>query len=118
MVSTQQRVKMMKTLKYKGYTGSIEFSKDDACYYGKVQGLIEDCITYEGEDVATLEEDFHAAVDYYLTSCAQRGIAPHRPYSGTLSLRLSPDEHSRVAQLARKAGISVNAYVRNALALL
>lgn len=108
----------MKALRYKDYTGSIEYSKDDACYYGKVQGLLEDCITYEGETPEALEQDFHASVDYYLTTCAENGIVPRKPCSGTLSLHLTPDEHSRVVQLARKAGTSVNAYVRSALALL
>ena len=29
----------MGMLKYKGYTGSVEFSNEDNCLYGKVQGL-------------------------------------------------------------------------------
>jgi len=26
-------------LKYKGYTGSVEYSEDDKCLFGKVQGM-------------------------------------------------------------------------------
>ena len=29
----------MGQLKYKGYTGSVEFSDEDNCLFGKVQGL-------------------------------------------------------------------------------
>ena len=35
-------------LKYKGYTGSVEYSEDDKCLFGKVQGMAKDNITYEG----------------------------------------------------------------------
>lgn len=29
----------MGLLKYKGYTGSVEFNEEDNCLFGKVQGL-------------------------------------------------------------------------------
>ena len=35
-------------LKYKGYTGSVEYSEDDKCLFGKVQGMAKGNITYEG----------------------------------------------------------------------
>ena len=35
-------------LKYKGYTGSVEYSEEDNCLYGKVQGMSKHAITYEG----------------------------------------------------------------------
>lgn len=57
-------------MKYKGYTGSIEVSLDDNCLYGKVLALPHDTmITYEGETVEKLKEDFHSAVDDYLAMC-------------------------------------------------
>lgn len=108
----------MRTMKYKGYQGSIEYSKEDNCFFGKVLGLVEDCITYEGDNKDTLAEDFHGAVDMYLESCKERGVQPRKPYSGTVSFHLSPDDHSRIAANARKAGISVSRYIRQALALL
>lgn len=39
--------------------------------------------------------------------CKERGIEPERPYSGKLSLRLSPDLH-RVAEQAATAGESID----------
>ena len=41
-------------LKYKGYTGSVEYSEDDKCLFGKVQGMSKDSITYEGSTVEEL----------------------------------------------------------------
>ena len=53
-------------LKYKGYTGSVEYSEEDNCLFGKVQGLTKDRIIYEGTTVDELTADFHGAIDDYL----------------------------------------------------
>lgn len=52
---------------YKGYTGSVEVSKEDGVLFGKVQG-IRSLVSYEGKDKKALEEDFRGAVDEYLES--------------------------------------------------
>ncbi len=72
----------MKTmeLQYKGYTGSVEWSDEDNCYFGKVVGMEGDCITYEGDTEPALEADFRDAVDTYLDSCARRGTQPRKPF--------------------------------------
>ena len=70
-------------LKYKGYTGSVEYSEEDKCLYGKVQGMSKDSITYEGSTVEELTADFEGAVDDYLALCEEKGI-------GNRSLSLSP----------------------------
>lgn len=59
---------MKKTMNYKGYTGSVEFSEADGIFYGKVQE-IRSLISYEGANVKELEEEFHRAVDDYLVLC-------------------------------------------------
>ena len=43
----------MDFLEYKGYKGSVEYSKEDNCLFGKVQGMSKDLIVYEGQ---TLDE--------------------------------------------------------------
>ena len=48
---------IMGYLKYKGYTGSVEYSEDDKCLFGKVQGMSKDSITYEGSTVEELTAD-------------------------------------------------------------
>ena len=59
----------MGLLKYKGYTGSIDYSEEDTCLYGKVLGMSKDMITYEGQDVNELRKDFEGAIDDYLIVC-------------------------------------------------
>ena len=62
-------------MEYRGYRGSVEFSEPDGLFFGKVQG-IRSLISYEGANAAALSEDFHAAVDEYLSSCEEDGIEP------------------------------------------
>ncbi len=103
-------------MSYKGYIGSIEVSEADNCLFGKVLALPHDTmITYEGETVAELRENFHGAVDDYLSHCEAEGIEPHKSYSGTLNVCISPDMHSKVAMLAKQAGISINAFIKTAV---
>ncbi|MDE5875932.1 MAG: type II toxin-antitoxin system HicB family antitoxin [Muribaculaceae bacterium] len=106
----------MNTMKYKGYVGSIEVSEEDNCLYGKVLALPHDTmITYQGETVTELREDFYGAVDDYLAYCKSEGIEPRKSYTGNLNIRLSPDTHSKIASLAKQAGISISAFIRNAV---
>lgn len=103
-------------LKYKGYTGSVEYSEEDKCLFGKVQGMMKDNITYEGDTVEELTDDFHGAVDDYLQMCEEKGISPRKPYSGVLNVRLSPEIYSGAAMAASREGITINAFIRNAVA--
>ena len=48
--------------KYKGYSGSVEFSPEDNCLFGKVQGLHKATILYEGNSVDELRKDFEEAL--------------------------------------------------------
>lgn len=55
-----------KLLYYKGYTGDINYSQEDDCYYGVVKD-ITGLVSYEGSTWENLEKDFQGAVDDYLT---------------------------------------------------
>lgn len=106
----------MNTMSYKGYIGSIEVSEKDNCLFGKVLALPHDTmIIYEGETVAELREDFHGAVDDYLAHCEAKGIEPRKSHSGVLNVRISPETHGKVAVLAKQAGISINAFIKEAV---
>ena len=102
-------------LKYKGYSGSVEYSEADDCLFGKVQGMDKDCISYEGETLSGLRHDFEEAVDAYLESCKERGVIPRRPFSGRLVLRMSSELHGRVAFAAAGLGTTINEFIHRAL---
>ena len=104
----------MGQLKYKGYSGSVEYSEEDNCLFGKVLGLKKDCITYEGETIAELKSDFEGAIDY-LASCKKRGVDPAKPYSGKLIVRMPSDLHGMVAMAAANAGTTINEFINKAV---
>lgn len=60
-------------LHYKDYTGSVDYSKADAVYYGKVLG-VDGLLSYEGSTKQALYQDFCETVDDYLKMCKDRGI--------------------------------------------
>jgi len=102
----------MERLTYKGYTGSIEYSKADNCLFGEVLGLRkETCITYEGNTAAELYEDFKNGIDHYLECCIAENKEPQKQYSGTLNIRIPSEMHYRMAMLARDKRTSINSII-------
>ena len=105
----------MNNLEYKGYYGSIEYSKEDKCLYGKVLGMIKDCIIYEGNTVEELENDFKDAIESYFEGCKEMGIKPRKGYNGVLNIRIPSEIHSRIAAYAENHGTSINAFIRDSI---
>lgn len=104
----------MNTLTYNGYIGTVNFSEKDGVFFGKVEG-IDGLVNFEGESVRELTTAFHEAVDDYVAFCHEQGIEPHKNYSGLLNVRISPETHSKIAALAKQAGISINAFIKDAI---
>lgn len=64
-----------KSLTYKNYQGTIEYSLIDRTFYGKVLG-IHSLISYEGKSLDSLEKDFREAINDYLEMCVKHNINP------------------------------------------
>ena len=99
---------------YKDYVGSVEFSEEDAVFHGKVVG-IKSLISFEGDSVSTLIEDFHNAVDEYLDFCAENGKEPEKPFKGSFNVRIGAELHRKAAMSASAKGVSLNAFVEDAI---
>lgn len=106
--------KYMNTMTYKGYLGSVNYSDKDQVFFGKIEG-INGLVNFEGESVKELTAAFHEAVDDYLAYCEDEGIEPDKSYTGVLNVRLTPSIHRQIAMLALQAGLSINAYIKEAL---
>lgn len=104
----------MNTMTYKGYIGSVAFSEKDNVFFGKIEG-INGFVNFEGESVKELTNAFHEAVEDYIAYCKDEGIEPDKSYSGSLNVRLSPTIHRQIAILAKQAGLSLNAYIKDTL---
>jgi len=107
----------METLRYKGFIGSIEAELEDNTLYGKVLGLEKGTlVTYQGQTLTELKEDFMNAVDDYIDHCKENGIPLHKSYSGSFNIRIPSELHAKAAVTAQELGISLNAFVRESIA--
>jgi predicted HicB family RNase H-like nuclease len=105
---------MSQTMQYKGYEGSVLYSAQDKILHGKIVG-IRDFVIYDGDDVATLEKNFHGAVDEYLAFCEAEGKVPNIPFKGSVNVRLTKDLHRRAARFAEEHDLKLNSVINNAL---
>jgi predicted HicB family RNase H-like nuclease len=102
------------SLEYKGYVGSVEFSAEDECFHGRLL-YIRDLVSYEATTAKSLIKAFRAAVDDYLSTCADEGKSPDTPFKGSLNVRLGPDLHRGAAMAAERDGIKLNDFVKRAV---
>ena len=105
---------MSNWLSYKNYNGTVEYSKEDDCLFGKVVG-VRSLLSYEGESIKELKADFHRVIDEYLADCGERNVEPEQPYKGTFNIRISPELHRNIALYAMEHGKSLNAAVEEAI---
>lgn len=106
---------MSELLEYKTYYAAVQFSAEDSVFHGKVIG-INDLISFEGESVPELIEAFHEAVDDYLEYCKKTGKNPDKMYKGSFNVRIPSDLHKEAAIYASAKNMSLNDFVRQAIA--
>ncbi len=105
----------MSLLTYKNYNGTVEYSAEDDCLFGKVIG-IKSLISYEGISIQELKQAFEVMIDEYLEDCKTIGIEPEKPYKGTFNVRINSDLHRSIATYAAIHGQTLNAAVEEAIA--
>lgn len=105
---------MTSTLKYKGYTGTIEIDTDSDRLCGQVL-FIRGLIVYEADTLPKLRRNFKAAVDKYLASCAADGTSPEKSASGTFNVRIGPELHAAAIVASHHADISLNEWMKRAV---
>ena len=104
----------MKHLEYKGYTGTIEYNKEDKVLYGKVIG-IKGLLSYEGFTGTKLEADFKGVIDAYLEDCKESGNKPEKPFKGSFNVRIPSDLHRDAAIKAMELNTSLNGFVSESI---
>lgn len=105
---------MANAIEYNGYIGSVEYSPEDKCFFGKLE-MIDDLVTFEAVGADELETNFHNAVDEYIQTCKALNREPQKVYKGVFNVRMEPELHKKVYQEALKVGMSLNAYVQQVL---
>jgi predicted HicB family RNase H-like nuclease len=60
-------------LKYKGYTGHVEYNDEARILHGEVLDL-KDVVTFQGKSVEEIERAFRDSIDDYLVVCCNRRL--------------------------------------------
>lgn len=105
---------MKDTIEYEGFVGSVHFSAEDRCFFGKVEG-IEDLVSFEGDTVEKLMVDFRLAVEDYKGLCKKLGKDPFKSCKGAFNVRIPKKLHAVAVKKAAKEGISLNQLVQRAI---
>lgn len=101
-------------MKYKGYTGHVEYDDEAKIFHGEVLG-IKDVVTFQGTTVDEINQAFKDSVDDYLIFCLERGEKPNKPFSGKFNLRIPPELHAKLSIEAQIHGESLNNYITKML---
>ena len=105
---------MKDILNYKGFLGSVHFSAEDECFFGKIEG-IDDLVTFEGQDVKVIKKSFREAVEDYIELCRITKKPLLKSYKGSFNIRIAPDLHKKAVQKSLMLGISLNQLVQKAI---
>lgn len=104
----------MTTMTHDGYVATIELDESAGLFHGEVVNT-RDVLIFQGRTFDELRTAFADTIADYIEWCRERGKEPERPFSGTFTLRLSPELHRRIAAAAARSGKSVNSYVAETL---
>ena len=108
---------MKNIMKYKGYWAEVRYSDEDECFYGIIEGLEHDSISFEGETVKDLKKDFKDAIDDYLQFCKETNTEPERQCKGSLNVRLGVELHNQAKMKSIEKNISINELIKDAVKL-
>lgn len=103
-------------LEYKGYHTRVEFDSVGKVLHGKIEG-IHDLVTFESDNISEVENEFHKAVDDYLSFCEDIGQEPDREYKGSFNIRITPELHKKLVEVSFYNNDSLNNSVEKAIDL-
>jgi predicted HicB family RNase H-like nuclease len=96
------------------YHARIEYDADTDMFRGEILGLNGGADFY-GRTPDELRTEFRNSLKVFLEVCREKGIEPHRHYSGKFNLRIPPELHKRLATIAGTEGKSLSSLIREAL---
>jgi predicted HicB family RNase H-like nuclease len=104
----------MNTMTHDGYIANISLNEEAGLLSGIVLNT-RATLHFAGRTVEELKTAFTDTIEDYRDWCKAEGKEPEKPYPGTLSLRIAPEPHRRVAALAARKGKSINAVIGDVL---
>lgn len=102
-------------MKYKNYEAAVGYDEEAEIFHGEVVNT-RDVITFQGKSVEELKREFKNSVEDYLEFCRERNEEPNQPFSGSLTVRISPELHRQLDRKAKRSGKSLESLVEESLA--
>ena len=104
---------MKDVLIYKDFIASVHYSAEDDIFFGKIEG-INDLVSFEGLSTSELKQAFHEAAEDYIDICKEHKKEIFKSYKGSFNVRIDPDLHRKISEIALLRGISLNQLVQKA----
>ena len=104
----------MSLMKLDGYSAKIEYDAERDRFRGEILGLNGEADFY-GRNPKELRAEFRKSLQVFLEVCKEKGVDPHRLYSGKFNLRISPRLHEQLAITAQAKGVSINTLAHEVL---
>jgi len=101
----------MNHMEYRGYIGSVEFSQEDECFFGKVLG-VRGLISYEGESVKELKEDFQNAIDEHIDFLERTAKENEKD---TRTIHMTPVLWQNAMRTAESRGLTMDLLIEESL---
>jgi predicted HicB family RNase H-like nuclease len=101
-------------LRYEGFIAEVGYEDGDELMHGTTINT-RAVLHFAGKTIDEVKAAFADTIEDYRDWCRERSVEPEKPYSGTLSLRIDPRLHKRIAEKAAQAGESINQFIAGQL---
>ena len=104
----------MNVMMIDGVKAVISYDPEIDMFRGELVGLNGGADFY-ATDVEGLKHEGEISLRVFLAACQERGIEPHRHFSGKFMLRLDPATHEAASAAAQAAGQSLDQWVEETI---
>lgn len=104
----------MNIMEVEGYKAKIEYDPELDQFRGEILG-VNGSADFYGKNPNSLRREFKNSLKVFLEVCQEKGIPPHKEYSGKFNLRIPPKLHGKIAVQATAANKSINQWVSEVL---
>ncbi|GBR49722.1 type II toxin-antitoxin system HicB family antitoxin [Neokomagataea thailandica] len=97
-----------------GHRAVVQFDPEIGLFRGEFLGLNGGADFY-ADSVSGLRLEGETSLKVFLEMCVEIGVSPVKHFSGKFQVRLPEKLHARVVEMAAARGVSLNAFVQEAL---